>query len=162
MNTMAKTARKMQSGSAVKAIFWGGLVCGILDMTSALVAYGWKVPLIRIPQSIAAGLLGPAAFQGGIRTAILGTALHFVIAFGAATTYYLASRKLVFLRESPIIAGLLYGEAVFLFMHFVVIPLSHARQSPMSTSWPFLLAGPLGHPFLVGLPIALAVRRFGR
>jgi uncharacterized membrane protein YagU involved in acid resistance len=130
-------------------------------MTSALVAYGSRgVALIRIPQSIASGLLGPGAFQGGVKTAVLGTALHFVISFGAATTYYLASRKLAFMREKPIVSGLLFGEAVFFFMHFVVIPLSHARQSPMSTSLPFLVAGPLGHPFFVGLPIALAVRRF--
>jgi len=162
MDTKAKPAINTRNGSASKAIFWGGLACGILDMASALVAYGSKVPLIRIPQSIASGLQGPDAFQGGVNTAILGTALHFVIAFGAATTYYLTSRKLAFLRESPILAGVFYGECVFLFMHFVVIPLSHARQAPLSTSWPFLLAGPLGHPFLVGLPIALAVWRFGR
>jgi uncharacterized membrane protein YagU involved in acid resistance len=149
--------------SALKAIFWGGFFCGILDMTSALVAYVPRgVAPIRIPQSIASGLLGPAAFQGGVKTAILGTFLHFVIAFGAATTFYLASRGLKFLREHPIVSGLIFGECVFLFMHFVVIPLSHARQSPMSTAWPFLLAGPLGHPFLVGLPIALAVRKFAR
>ena len=152
-----------RGNSAWKAIFWGGLFCGILDMTSALVAYGLRgVQLIRIPQSIASGLLGPAAYQGGTKTAILGTALHFVIAYGAAITYYLASRKLRFLRESPILAGLLYGEAVFFFMHFVVIPLSHARQAPLSMAPAFLITGPLGHPFLVGLPIALAVRRFAR
>lgn len=146
-----------------KAIFWGGLACGILDISSALVSYGLiGVKPIRILQSVASGWMGPAAFQGGVPTAALGIGFHFLIAFTAATVYYLASRKLTFMRERPVLAGILYGEAVFFFMHFVVIPLSHARQSPMSLALPFLVAGPLGHPFFVGLPIALAVRRYAR
>lgn len=160
MTRTAELATPTLKTSALRAIFWGGLGCGVLDLSSALVAYGWRVKLIRIPQSIASGLLGPAAFQGGIPTAALGIALHFLIAFSAAAVYYLASRRLAFMRLRPLLAGILYGEAVFLFMHFVVIPLSHARQSPLSMSLPFLIAGPLGHPFFVGLPIAFAVRRY--
>ena len=161
---MAETAKLTTStprNNATQAIFWGGLACGVLDITSALVSYGLiGVKPIRILQSVASGWLGPAAFQGGIPTALLGAASHFLIAFSAAAVYYAASRKLAFMRRQPFLAGILYGEAVFFFMHFVVIPLSHARQSPMSTAIPFLVAGPLGHPFFVGLPIALAVRRY--
>jgi uncharacterized membrane protein YagU involved in acid resistance len=157
----AELATPTSKTNALQAIFWGGLACGILDISSALVSYGLiGVKPVRILQSVASGWLGPAAFQGGIPTAVLGTAFHFLIAFSAATVYYLASRKLAFMRLRPLLAGILYGEAVFLFMHFVVIPLSHARQSPMSMSLPFLIAGPLGHPFFVGLPIAFAVRRY--
>jgi uncharacterized membrane protein YagU involved in acid resistance len=133
----------------------------VLDITSALVGYGLiGVKPIRILQSVASGWMGPAAFQGGVPAAILGTAFHFLIAFSAAVVYYAASRKLSFMRQRPFLAGILYGEAVFFFMHFVVIPLSHAHQSPMSLSLPFLVAGPLGHPFFVGLPIAYATYRF--
>jgi len=157
----AKLTTSTPRNNAGQAIFWGGLACGILDISSALVSYGLiGVKPMRILQSVASGWLGPAAYQGGIPTAILGLASHFLIAFSAAAVYYAASRKLAFMRLHPVLSGLLYGEAVFFFMHFVVIPLSHARQSPMSLAIPFLVAGPLGHPLFVGLPIALAVRRY--
>lgn len=161
MPPTAEPAKSLSNNSAFKAIFWGGLGCGILDISSALIGYGLVgVKPTRILQSVASGWLGPAAFQGGIPTAVLGTASHFLIAFSAAAVYYAASRKLAFMRLRPFLAGILYGETVFFFMHFVVIPLSHAHQSPMSMSLPFLVAGPLGHPFFVGLPIAFAVRRY--
>jgi len=42
---------------------------------------------IRIFQS-ASGLLGRAAFSGGLRTAILGGALHYFIAFMIVVPYF--------------------------------------------------------------------------
>jgi len=56
-----------------------------------------------VSQSIASGLLGPKAYEGGVATAILGVVLHFVIAIGAATVFYLVSRKLTFLTQKPIL-----------------------------------------------------------
>jgi hypothetical protein len=142
-------------------VFWGGLVCGIFDLTSAIGGYHFRgVPPIRILQSVAAGALGRDSFNGGARSAALGLFFHFLIAFTAAAVFYFASRKIAFLTAHPVISGLLYGEMVFLFMHFVVIPLSASPRGPVTISWPFLIAGPLGHPFLVGLPIALAVSWF--
>jgi len=141
------------------AVFWGGLACGVLDITQAFVAWGFQgVKPLAILRHIASGLLGDKAFKGGLGTAVLGTALHFLIAFGAAAVYYAASRRLIFLTQWAVLSGLLYGEAVFLFMHFIVVPLSAAQKSPFSI--PLLITGPIGHMFLVGLPIAVAVRRY--
>jgi hypothetical protein len=64
------------------------------------------------------------------------------------------------LTERAVIAGLLYGEAVFWFMSYVVIPLSATKRGPFTMAT--LLTGPIGHMFLVGLPISLAVRRYSR
>ena len=91
---------------------------------------------------------------------MLGLGLHFTIAFTAATFYYLASRKLPVLLEHAILCGLLYGEIVFLFMNFVVLPLSAlgADQFNITT----YITGTIGHPLLVGLPIALSVRHWSR
>ncbi|MCI0348552.1 MAG: hypothetical protein L0Z53_03925 [Acidobacteriales bacterium] len=144
------------------AIWWGGLGCGVFDITQACIAWGIQngVPPIRIFQSVAAGVLGRAAFQGGWPTAALGLGLHFFISFSAAAVYYLASRKIKFLTEHAVIAGLLYGEAVFWFMRHVVIPLSATSAGPFSMAT--LLTGPIGHMFLVGLPISLAVRKYSK
>jgi uncharacterized membrane protein YagU involved in acid resistance len=62
------------------------------------------------------------------------------------------------LVECAVLCGLLYGELVFLFMYFVVLPLS--ALSPPHFNVATYATGPIGHPLLVGLPIALSVRRF--
>lgn len=147
------------SSSAFLAIFWGGLACGVLDITQAFIAWGFmKITPVMILHHIASGVLGRKAAQGGSATAALGLMLHFVIAFSAAAIYYLASRRITFMTEHTVLSGMLYGEAVFLFMFFVVSPLSGAGKSPFTMAT--LVTGPIGHMFLVGLPIALAVKRW--
>jgi hypothetical protein len=143
-------------------IFWGGLIAGTLDLTAACVAAWWRggVNPIRVMQSIASGLLGAASFTGGARTAVLGIALHFLIATVATAVFYVASRKLYYLIEHPIPAGLLYGVAVYAFMNFVVIPLSAVAQRPATLSGRII--GLLIIMFFIGLPIAVIVRRFSR
>ncbi len=58
------------------------------------------------------------------------------------------------------LCGLLYGELVFLLMYFVVLALS--ALGPAHFSIATYITGPIGHTFLVGLPIALSVRRCSR
>jgi len=146
---------------AVPAILWGGGLAGFLDLMWAFFLYGRRAGPVRVLQSIASGLLGADAYKGGAGSAALGFLLHFVIACGAAAVYYAASRRLGFLVRRPMICGLLYGILVYLFMNFVVLPLS---AFPAKLSYPprVLLVGILGHMVFVGLPIALAVRRFSR
>jgi uncharacterized membrane protein YagU involved in acid resistance len=140
--------------SAAAAIAMAGLIAGAMDITAAILFYGPRVPM-RILQSVATGLLGRAAFEGGAATAALGLGLHFFIATSAAAVYCLASRRLALLREQPLLAGPPYGIAVYLFMNRVVIPLSAARPQPLTLKMAAI------HVFCVGLPIALAVRRWG-
>jgi hypothetical protein len=149
------------SSSAFLAIFWGGIACGVLDITQAMIAFRLQPGLrpSQVLQSVASGLLGKAAFQGGTKAAILGGFLHFFIAFSWAAIYYVASRRLTFLVQSPVIAGLLYGEFVWLVMTFAVLPLSVIHRWPVWNA-ASIITGPIGHTVLVGLPIALAVSRF--
>ena len=101
------------SRSVLRGILAGGLVAGILDITDALVFHGLRgVSPVRILQAIASGLLGRDAFAGGAATAALGLSLHFVIAFGAAAVYGVASRRLSVLVERPWLAGPIFGLAV--------------------------------------------------
>jgi uncharacterized membrane protein YagU involved in acid resistance len=150
------------SPNALLAIFWGGLACGIFDISQAMIAFRLQAGLSpeRVLQSVASGLLGKAAYQGGTRTAVLGAFLHFFIAFSWAAIYYIASRRLAFLTASPVISGLLYGEFVWLVMTCVVLPLSAIHRWPPVWNAASTITGPIGHTVLVGLPIALAVKRF--
>ena len=140
-------------------ILTGGLIAGVLDITAAIVIHAFRgVAPIRILQSVASGLLGPAAFTGGGKTAALGLALHFLIATTAAAVYFLASRKLPALVRSPQLWGSLYGVAVWAFMSFVVLPLSAVRKQPFDTEMALILVAV--HIVCVGLPIAFATRRY--
>src|SRR6266516_3297176 len=112
------------------AILLGGLIVGALDLIYAILVYSPQKP-IRIPQTIASGVLGMKSYSGGAYTAALGVVLHFVIALGAATVYYLASRKLSFLNHHVFVCGLMYGALVYLFMHLVVLPLSAVPTGDM-------------------------------
>lgn len=139
-------------------ILIAGLLAGILDIASAVVItlyYGGKP--VRMLQTIASGAIGKRAFDGGMQTALLGLAFHFLIAFTAATVFYLASRKIGFLTEKPVIAGVLYGVAVYLFMYLVVQPLAglHPKFGLLTTSRAVLV-----HIFCVGLPISLSIKRY--
>ena len=145
----------------LEATLGGGLTAGILDAILAVVLY--RATPVAICHSIASGLLGRGAYEGGIATAVLGAALHFVIAFGAAATYATASVALPVLVRRAVPCGLAFGVGVYFFMNYVVLPLSavsFARPFHMALltngTW---LGGLIGHMFLIGLPIALWTRR---
>ena len=110
-------------------------------------------------QGIASGLLGPQSFQGGLGTAGLGLTIHFLIAFVAAATFYIASRKISFLTRQPVVAGLLYGVAIYVVMYWIVMPLAFATaRHSLSRDITAIII----HMVLIGLPIALVVSRFSR
>src|ERR1700691_2064000 len=73
---------------------------------------GWGIGPGDTPLSIAGGLLGAKADSGGVGIYLLGVCLHFFIAFSAAAVYYGASRRLIFLKEHPLVCGLFYGAGV--------------------------------------------------
>ena len=140
------------------AIFFAGLLAGVLDITAAFVTWVPQgVPAVRILQGIASGLLGPQAFHQGMAAALLGGAVHFLIAFSAAAVFYLASRKIDFMTRRPILSGVLYGVCVYLMMYWIVMPLS--RFHPPQTITRSIIAI-ITHMICVGLPISLMVRRF--
>jgi len=150
----------MKRSRVLPTIASAGLIAGILDITSAFVIAGIKgTGSIRMLQGIASGLLGQRSFEGGMATAGLGLAIHFLIAFTAAAVFYAASQKLSSLTQHVVVSGLLYGIAVYIFMYWMVVPLAfpNARHS-----MPRDVTAVIIHIVLIGLPIALVVRRFSR
>jgi hypothetical protein len=145
---------------AVKTIARAGLTAGTLDGLDAAIVLGVMggPGVKRVFQFIASGVLGPASFQGGWATAGLGVALHFTIATGAATTYYLLSRPLPVLVRKPALCGPIIGLGVFAFMRYVVVPLSAAPKRPPLTVFGYLNQL-VAHTVFVGLSIAFIVAR---
>lgn len=141
-------------------VLWGGLIAGTMDITAAILTYKIRngLPATRLLQSVASGLLGKDAYTGGAKTAALGLFLHFVIAFGATTVFYLASRKMPWLIQNAVLAGVLYGIIVHQFMQQVVLPLSAFPKGPFNFN--LLVIGLITHMVCIGLPISLAIKKF--
>jgi hypothetical protein len=153
-----------ESASALDAflppVLVGTAVAGTMDIVAAIVVWTLRdVPVARIVQSIASGLLGREAYAGGNATAWLGVFLHYGIMAVIAGLFVFVRQHLEILRQHPLLAGVAYGVAVFVVMTYVVVPLS---ASPIKPPPPLqVLEGVLIHIVCVGLPISLAAHRFG-
>lgn len=154
------TTMVMPRAVTVRGMLLGGLVAGLLDILDAMIfwaSYRGVSPL-RILQSIASGLLGREAFAGGVTTALLGTVLHFFMACCAAFAYGAASLRFPALTRYPIPCGVAFGLTWYVFMYYLVLPLS-AFPGSGPTTLPLLANNLFAHIVLFGLPIAFFTRR---
>jgi uncharacterized membrane protein YagU involved in acid resistance len=138
----------------------GGLVAGTLDITYAWVFWALKAGVTppRIFQSVAKGLLGPAAYQGGAATAAIGLFLHYFIATSMSFTYFLVAQRWPALRERPLRYGPAYGLLLYAIMNYIVVPLSAARGGGSGGAL-WIVLSIVVHMFLIGLPIAIFASR---
>jgi hypothetical protein len=147
--------------SAARAILIGMLIVGTLDALDAIIFFGFRGATPgQIFRSIAAGLVGrPAASQGGVPMALLGAGLHYFIALGIVTVFFVVSRVFPFLRRRPFVYGPIYGVIAYFVMNLVVIPLSAIGPGRgIVFNWVFV-NGILIHALGVGLPSALVAAR---
>ncbi len=118
-----------------------------------------KITTVQLLQSIATGVLGRAAYDGGPPTALLGGVLHLTIATIWSTLYLLLVRTLPRLRRGVetlggrIGIGLAFGMLIWWCMDLIVLPLSQARATPF-LSWNFLINS-VQHAIMIGLPLSL-------
>lgn len=159
--TAATSSPLLRPSQVYRAIGWAGLLAGSLDITAAFVEAGLegRSP-VSLLQGIAGGLLGMSSFRGGLATAALGAFFHFLIATTAAAVFYLASRKLKFLVKHALPSGLLYGVAVYIFMYYIVLPISAYHTKIALPTMTGLIRDVAVHMFMVGLPISLMVRKY--
>lgn len=151
---------------AVRRILLAGAVVALLDITYAYVYFALILGLVDgfagVLQSIAAGLLGRAAFDGGMQTAALGAVLHLIIAYAWTCAFFVAVRAWEGLRwamrttSGAVIVGLVFGMLVWTVMDLVVLKLSRAHSVPPAN--PRFWINLAQHAVMVGLPIALIVR----
>lgn len=141
------------------AVLVGGGIAATLDLSYACISIALRAGLspLWVFQSVASGWLGKGAFESGIGGGVIGVASHYGILFIAAALYLGASTRLPILRTRAVLCGALFGVAVYLFMNFVVLPLS-AFPFHLKYDAARLLEGFASHALLVGLPIALSVR----
>lgn len=139
------------------------LTVAVLDAVWATLL--WSVILRRatpgqVWQGVAGALLGASARQGGGATVALGLVMHLAVATTWTSVFYVAMRASARLRaatsRAALPVGMAYGALVWCVMDLAVIPFTHARvQPPTSTLfWVNLV----GHMIVVGPPIVLWMR----
>ena len=137
----------------------GGLIAATLDIVYAFVFFGFRgVSATRVLQSIASGLLGSRAYEGGVSTALIGFVLHFALMLIIALIFHVAARRIPPLIRHPITIGAAFGIVVYWVMNLVVLPLS-AFPGTFAFDPVIVPTGLLVHAFLIGVPIAMSVRR---
>jgi len=161
----AKT--KLDFGSLASKVLVATAVVALLDGLFAVVVFASilrATTATRIFQGIAAAVLGRAdALAGGPRTALLGLALHILVALAWTTVWAFAYwrsatlRLLVRSTAGAVTAGALYGVFVHLTMQLAVLPLTAAGRGPLFSAGSLLVL--LAHVTVVGPPIVLLVRR---
>ena len=141
------------------AVLLGGAIAGALDIIFAIsfAVYNGATP-VRLLQTVASGLLGTAAFAGGVPVAVLGLALHFGMSILWAGAFFLLAKLVPALTLRPLVSGIVFGVLVFLAMRLVVLPLS-AFPYPISFKPLATTLDLLSHMLLFGVPIAWAIHR---
>jgi hypothetical protein len=168
MRTSAESVPVLTRTAWIRCVLVVGLLVGIADYGVGFGVFvaGLGRPVLTVFQHPAAGLLGPDAYRGGIRTACLGTALHFCFAIGWAAIFVWAYRTSAKLSSAVATTGglllisVLAGVFVWLFMNYIVIGASRIRpySARGTLFWTVLLA----HIPFVGLPLVWGTRRFVR
>lgn len=137
-----------------------GLVAGALDIVAAIITNTLRgsTPM-RVLQSVASGLLGRRAIDGGWPPALLGLVLHFAMMLIIAGIFCVLASRMAWTRRQPLLAGAIYGVAVYAVMNLVVVPLS---AFPVKLSYPpsTLAIGLTVHIVCIGVPMALIAAKY--
>jgi hypothetical protein len=140
-----------------------GLLTAITDglFSSVLSAVFYGSTVARLFQGVASTLLGPAALQGGTRTALIGVLMHFGVAFGWSTVFLLIAANSSFVRRvltapyGVIRVASVYGPCIWLVMSLVVIPTLLHRPATINYRWWVQL---IGHIPFVAVPMVTMIR----
>ncbi len=133
-----------------RAILYGAGVVGAIDFAYATIFVVAKGrPWTRPWQTVASAVLGPASFDGGTATVLLGIALHFTVATCIVSVYMIISRWLPIMRQKTLVCGLVFGAIAFFVMNLVVLPLTRLGYHPIVWT-PFAIGGLLVHTLLIG------------
>ena len=142
-----------------KKILMIGIFIGILDASAAIThAYlSARIMPTRIFQYIASGIMGKVAFESLFVPVSLGIAVHFTIAITATFVFYQAYLRLGLSSSPRFLTGAVFGIGLWLFMNYIVIPLSLIGTFPKNPVQ--IMIGLWIHIFVIGIPMELLVRR---
>ena len=125
----------MNDRSPLPTIVLAAFLAGLLDIVAAIIVYSIfldKTTALAILQSVASGVFGRAAYEGGMKMAAYGLALHFIITIIFTSFYFFVYPRLELLRKERIFSGIIYGIFVWLVMNLIVLPIALSGVFPAS------------------------------
>jgi len=138
-----------------KTVLLSWLLVGTLDITSATTQYlimGGTNP-INILVYISSAIYGPEANEiGPPSMAILGIALHYLIAFIWTTIFFILYPRIRFMAMNRVLTGVLYGYLMQVIMSQVVVKFSNTAKGPFNFTG-FLISGAI-LVVAIGLPLS--------
>ena len=161
MSTIASTSLLNNRSSLLRLSLIGGIISGFLHLlVQQGIVFGLilKTPIISSLQFVASGIMGDAAFTGGLATALLGLVLDFIMITIMAGVFIFSVDRIPLLRRNVIPGSILYGFGIFIVMNLIVLPLSAAPALPAPPLW-LLIELVLQHILLIGLPLGILVQR---
>ena len=161
MSTYETTPMRIASrNSAPRWLALGALAAGTFDLAFASTFWAVRadVPVQRIFQSIATGVLGKASYDGGNASAILGGLLHYAIIAAMMLAYWLVARRMPGLVRQWLPYGALYGLWLYVAMNWIVVPLSAAGGGSKPDDPLWLALGVVVH-VLIGIACAWCARQ---
>jgi hypothetical protein len=137
-----------------------GVIDGTFSGTLSALFYGSTVT--RLFQGVAVTLLGPASFDGGMRTALIGVAMHFGLALAWSVVFLVVFSRSPFMQQvvaSPsgaLKVAAVFGPLIWMVMSFVVVPALLRRPPSITIRWWIQF---FGHIPFVALPIVMMIAR---
>jgi len=129
MSTIAASS-STTNNSLLRLSLIGGIISGFLHLLIQQgIVFGLilKTPIISSLQFVASGIMGDAAFTGGLATALLGLVLDFIMITIMAGVFIFSVDRIPLLRRNVIVGSILYGFGVFIVMNLISC-LSAPRQ----------------------------------
>jgi hypothetical protein len=141
-----------------------GLLTGVVDglFSSILNVVAYRSTVSRLFQGVASVLLGPEAFNGGLRTVAVGVLMHFGVAFAWSAVFLflvLRSRRVrgvLASRYGVVKVAALYGPFIWMVMSLAAIPILVHRPPTITYRWWIQW---FGHIPFVGIPIVASSGR---
>lgn len=141
-----------------KQIIIATIIAGCLDIAAAcLQAYisnGVSPDIVL--KFIASGVFGKQAYSGDIKFILFGLAVHFLIVFACAVTYFFFYARIRFLQKSIWISSLIISVIAWVVTNRIVIPLS--KIQPAAFDFNKAIVSILILYFCVGIPIAISAK----
>ena len=146
----------MNDRSAFPTIILAAFLSGLLDLVAAIIVYSMllnKTNALMIMQSVASGVFGKSAYSGGIKMAVIGLILHFVISLIFTLLYFFIYPRISFLRKERVLSGFIYGIFIWLVMNIIVLPVAFSGLFP--SHLPSILIGIIIVIVAVGMPVSI-------
>lgn len=145
-----------QNSFSMKKVFIIALIAGTLDGVAAVIFLA-KMNFIGVFQYIASAIFGKEAFTGGLKMALFGLLMHYLIAFIFTVFYTLVAQRATFLHQNKLLSGIFYGIFAWAVMNLVIVPLTKIPHGTFNIEKAIINCVIL--IFCIGLPVAILTAR---